>query len=217
MVTTKDIARFWAKVDRTGDCWIWTASKKRFGYGRFMLHGRQWTAPRVAWVIVHGSIPEGLHILHRCDNPPCVRPDHLFTGTNADNVADKQAKGRARTAQGSLSGMAKLDEASVVAIRHAYASGDASTPQLAREYGVTTGLIGAIIRGTIWQHVGGSVRKGLARGERTNNTPFTEHDIRQIRRRRADGVTLQAIADTYSCAISTISRIVHRQVWAHIE
>lgn len=89
--------RFWSKVDRSGDCWTWTASRTRHGYGRIGLgHDRVETAHRVSWMLANGPIPEGVFVCHRCDNPPCVRPDHLFLGTALDNIRDMIAKGRGR-------------------------------------------------------------------------------------------------------------------------
>jgi hypothetical protein len=89
--------RFWAKVDKSGDCWIWTGTCKELGYGQFHYQGKTRTAHRVAWLLTHGPIPaETPCVLHHCDNPPCVRPEpgHLFLGTLGDNARDMAAKGR---------------------------------------------------------------------------------------------------------------------------
>lgn len=86
--------RFWAKVNKTEGCWLWTASRTHEGYGMFSIQGRRHYAQRVAWMLTYGLIPEGMLVLHRCDNPPCCRPDHLFLGTHADNMADMATKGR---------------------------------------------------------------------------------------------------------------------------
>jgi hypothetical protein len=89
--------RFWAKVDKSGECWVWTGSRNWAGYGYLGAvrgHGRQLAAHRVSWELANGSIPEGLHVLHHCDNPPCVRPEHLFVGTRSDNLSDAGRKGR---------------------------------------------------------------------------------------------------------------------------
>lgn len=93
-----DAERFWAKVDLSGECWVWTGSRaggtKVGGYGRFYLHGRVMPAHRRAWELTSGPIADGLLVLHRCDNPPCVRPDHLFLGSYRDNMLDASAKNR---------------------------------------------------------------------------------------------------------------------------
>lgn len=86
--------RFWSKVDKSGDCWVWIASTSSKGYGKFWFRNWHWRAHRVSWILANGEIPEGMHILHECDNPPCVNPDHLTSGTQLDNMKDKVQKGR---------------------------------------------------------------------------------------------------------------------------
>lgn len=87
--------RFWAAVTKTEDCWTWGRYRDRRGYGRIMMPDHvPALAHRVAWELERGPIPAGLFVLHHCDNPPCVRPDHLFLGTQADNMRDCHSKGR---------------------------------------------------------------------------------------------------------------------------
>jgi HNH endonuclease len=92
------VDRFWDKVEKTPTCWIWTGGTARFGHGlrREDKHLRFAVASRFSWELHFGPVPDGLCVLHHCDNPPCVRPDHLFLGTKADNTADMMAKGRHR-------------------------------------------------------------------------------------------------------------------------
>lgn len=97
--TEKDAKRFWDKVSKTETCWLWTASTLQGGYGGFYFDGKLRKAHRIAYEQTFGAIPagSGYHgtcVLHRCDNTKCVRPDHLFLGTNHDNVMDMLAKGR---------------------------------------------------------------------------------------------------------------------------
>lgn len=95
------IERAWASVVRYEDpalCWIWTRGRSSGGYGVVGRAGDDRKAHRMAWRREYGEIPAGMHVLHRCDNPPCVRPSHLFLGTQADNNKDRDAKGRASLA-----------------------------------------------------------------------------------------------------------------------
>ena|SRR6478609_4188748 len=88
--------RFWAKVEKTDACWLWTASLTKGGYGQFWftLPRKRIDAHRAAWIITNGPIPDGLYVCHHCDTPRCVRPDHLFLGTPHDNTQDVIRKGR---------------------------------------------------------------------------------------------------------------------------
>jgi hypothetical protein len=92
--------RFWAKVDKSGDCWLWTGGLASKGYGQVWVgFGKKCLAHRVAWELTHGTLPahesyHGICVLHRCDNPRCVRPSHLFVGTIGDNIRDMHRKGR---------------------------------------------------------------------------------------------------------------------------
>lgn len=157
--------RFWTKA-RVGDpeqCWEWQASRTKVGYGKFTTRHQYWEgAHRIAWMLTVGPIPDGLSVLHRCDNPPCVNPGHLFLGTQTDNMADMNKKGRvakgdrhkSRTkpesvARGEAVWMAKLTEDDVRAIRASAEIGRV----LAARYGVQREAIDKIKRRERWKHV----------------------------------------------------------------
>ena len=147
--------RFWNKVNKQENgCWEWTASERDGGgrgYGGFWLDGKWRKAHRASWILEHGAIPVGLHVLHHCDNPPCVNPDHLWLGTHADNVRDMHAKGRAASnpQPGESNGHAKLTEADVLAIR----ADSRYHRVIADEYGVTQPLISLIKNRKRWSHI----------------------------------------------------------------
>ena len=138
--------RFWAKVQKGEGCWIWRASTKR-GYGR--IDGCY--AHRVSWEIHYGSIPDDMCVCHHCDNPLCVRPDHLFLGTQADNTADRVSKGRGGI--GERNSHARLSEDQVREIRRCYATGGLTYHALAAAFGVAPSTIGFILNRGTWKHV----------------------------------------------------------------
>jgi hypothetical protein len=91
---TEEATRFWSFVERTESCWLWRGAQRGSGYGGFHWRNISHYAHRKAWELINGPIADGLHVCHHCDNPPCVRPDHLFLGTQADNNHDRDRKGR---------------------------------------------------------------------------------------------------------------------------
>jgi hypothetical protein len=125
-----------------------------WGYGILTLGPRgdrkMLRAHRVAWELNNGPIPEGVEICHRCDNPPCCNPAHLFPGTNAENIADCKAKGRDN--KGIRNGRARLDEERVKRIKLRFSSGE-SIPSIAADFGVAHGTVHAIVTGKSWRHV----------------------------------------------------------------
>ena len=158
--TADDVARFWAKVDRSDDCWLWTGARTKAGYGSLRLNGRVVYAHQVAWVLANGPIPSGVEIRHVvCDNPPCVRDVHLAPGTHADNMADMAEHGRAAT--GDRHGMrlyperrwAKITAEIVIEIRRRYDAGERNGAALGREYGLGKSQVSRIIRRHCWAHL----------------------------------------------------------------
>ncbi len=149
--------RFWEKVSKSDDgCWLWTGSHSDFGHGTINA-GRSvkmLRAHRVSWELHHGAVPDGLCVLHRCDVPGCVRPEHLFLGTKRDNTADMWAKGRhvaPPLKRGEDGARTKLSAQHVLEIRAA--RGLESNAALARRYGVADCTISAIHRRRLWAHL----------------------------------------------------------------
>ena len=158
--------RFWPRVDLNGPipphrselgaCWIWTGGQTTHGYGSMRVggQGEGMMGAHIASIIIRdGSIPAGMHVLHHCDNPPCVRPDHLFLGTNDDNIRDKIEKGRSGKnggLRGEQIGNSKLTRDQVDDIRACYARGGVTLAHLGRTYGVSSTQILRIVRGKVW-------------------------------------------------------------------
>lgn len=140
---------FWSHVNKSGDCWLWTAAIGTDGYGRWSIQN-YWhlRAHRAAWIIAHGDIPDGKWVLHRCDVPLCVKPSHLFLGTVQDNVDDLWNKGKGLS--GERHPGAKLDWERVRLIRKLYKRGTAGR-ELARLFSVDHALIHMIVHGKVWK------------------------------------------------------------------
>lgn len=148
--------RFWLKVDIKGDsdCWNWKAGSRKGGYGTFGVGCKNLVSSRVAWELTYGEIPEGLRVLHKCDNPPCCNPSHLFLGTNAENSADMVSKKRHR--HGSKHKLAKLTEEQVSEIKKLIPAGRCKRgecSEIAGRFGITIGKLGKLRRGEAWSHV----------------------------------------------------------------
>lgn len=170
--------RFWAKVKREDGCWEWTAHIDDWGYGVFRVNRKLCKAHRVSWEWENGPIPDGSLVLHRCDNPKCVRPDHLFLGTPKDNMRDASAKGRLiqqkdpskqprgerhgsktrpeKWYAGEKHGMAVLTNAQVEEIRQRYVPRKVSAYKLAKEYGVSRSVIQRAVTGESYKDAGGN-------------------------------------------------------------
>jgi hypothetical protein len=198
--------RFWSKVNKNGPtmphmttaCWAWTATRIQGGYGRLGLNRKHHLAHRVAWEMANGSVPAGLDVLHRCDNPPCVNVEHLFLGTQADNTADMIAKGRERHACGDQSG-ARLHPERMP-------RGDLHWSRLHPE---------SRARGD--RHGSRTHPESLARGERNGFAKLNEEKIRKIFRLRAEGWSQERLGEEFGVSRTNIGHILSRKVWAHVQ
>ena len=200
------VARFWSKVIKKGSsgCWLWQASQRNKGYGAFAytwdgksIHDR---AHRFSWRLHCGEIPTGLYVLHKCDVPQCVNPDHLFLGTIADNNRDMILKGR-HVKGGTHCGAGK------------YLRGEdwyAAHPTRRRTPRVH------IHRTRVHIHRI-RLRKTYLRGEEHHQAKLNVDVIREIRRDHRDGMSFSQLSKKHGISIGHAWRIVHRKAWKHVD
>lgn len=148
-------ARFWSKVDvhEISRCWEWQAATDGHGYGQFSYQGQQMRSNRVAWTLERDN-PKDKMVLHKCHNPACVNPEHLYLGDNSDNMQDASDRGTLSKGRspGSTNGNSKLTESDVVEIRDRY-NNDETQQELAAAYNISRASIGKIVRRETWTHV----------------------------------------------------------------
>lgn len=197
--------RFWSKVRKTKDCWEWLGSKNPKGYGHISHREKIAQAHRVSWAMHNGELPPGLHILHKCDNPSCVRPDHLFLGKDKENAVDRERKGR---------GASKLTPDIIHKIRVLYQEGK-TQKEIGEMLGKSKMTISRIVRGLQGAHGTGPIAKpfeGL-RGERNGSSKLTKAKAQEIREARQKGETMRSLAARFGVGVSRINDIVHDRGW----
>ena len=147
--------RFWNKVDKTDTCWLWTGCLTLDKYGRFWFNNKIILAHRFSWEFHNGAIPEELFVCHKCDVRNCVNPDHLFIGTNDDNMKDMKQKGRAdrtKKNKGEDVHFHVLTEEQVLDIR-SRSKYHGLLSDLAKEFNLTPSGINRIIKRKTWKHL----------------------------------------------------------------
>lgn len=145
--------RFWKFVLKSEKCWLWTGSKtKKGGYGQISIKGKPFRANRFSWIIHYGEIPKGLMICHKCDNPSCVHPEHLFLGNQITNMRDMISKNRQNIARGCRKPACKLDEEKIKTIRSLYQNPFCAR-ELADKFNVSKQNILDIVKRKAWKHV----------------------------------------------------------------
>ncbi len=149
---TRTLQRFWGHVDCSSSCWEFSGTRNARGYGLFYA-GRSIGAHRYAWFLEHGVEPTRKeYVCHSCDNPSCVRPSHLFLGSQSENLRDCSRKGRTAKPRGEKNGRARLTEGKVREVRQLAASG-VTYKEISKRYGVHVETIGHVVRRITWKHV----------------------------------------------------------------
>ncbi len=166
-LTPAEVDRFWSHVDKSGDCWLWIGGQRPLSYGRFYLKERRKTglncvigAHRIAYFLEFGPFPNSLFCCHKCDNPPCVNPSHIFLGDVKANTSDAARKGR--MPRGSKSKFASLKEEDVVRILEMHKLGKTDA-EIGRHFNTTRGAVWRIVSGRNWKHLTGGFTKSTRR------------------------------------------------------
>jgi hypothetical protein len=140
---------FYTHPEPNSGCHLWIGAVKDTGYGKLCFGGKTHSAPRLAWELTKGKIPKGLWVLHRCDTPACVNPDHLFLGTHVDNMEDMKIKGRQPKNRGMESSHPKLSNNQVLAIRKSIGS----QRTIAKQFNIHPTMVHLIKTGKRWGHL----------------------------------------------------------------
>lgn len=149
----KTFEDFWARVDRSGDCWSWRGGHNNHGYGQFCIDNKKVLAHRTAYAYFYGMPTAGMDLCHRCDNPGCVNPAHLFVGTRRDNMRDASTKGRMKRPganKGEKNPRAKVAVSDVPLIRASRAAGE-TLRVIGIRYGISKSQVHSIASGKAWR------------------------------------------------------------------
>lgn len=208
--------RFWQKVCKSADpngCWVWTAAKDYYGYGVFSRshYNKSTRAHRAIWEILNGEIPKGYVICHKCDNPPCVRPDHLFVGTHKENMLDKVSKGRAAgQKKGENHTQSFLTEADVIRIFELNQDG-LTCRDIGKLLDIAEWSVSLILRGKRWGHVETPFRDKVK-----DNTYFTDEEVVGIFRRYKELGSMRKLAAELGRDSGNVYNILSRKYYSHV-
>ena len=207
-------------IIKQNGCWEWKGQMDKGGYGRFRGTAKSRKvslAHRWSYEIFKGHIPKGMCVCHNCpgiDNRSCVNPDHLWLGTHLENNRDKGNKGT--QCKGETNGLHKLTEKQMLEICDKYLEGKYG-PELAKEYGVSSGLIYHITTGLNWKHIVGKEKLEKMRNmNRHYSHKLTDKDILDIRKRHSNGEKVSDLAKEYNLATTMVSRIKNMKAWKHL-
>lgn len=198
-------------------CWVWRGHSDAKGYGRVSRKGKQRQAHRVIYEHFKGPIPDDLILRHTCDNPPCVNPSHLLTGTIQDNNQD--AVDRMRHAFGERVWSSKLTEEQVIEARTLFATGKFTKKYLASKFGLTYGPMSQLLAGETWKHLPGARDAATERmpGELYGSTRLTESQVLKIRTKYASGSHSQAsLAIEFGLTATPMSQLIRGVTWKHV-
>lgn len=200
--TDEEVARFWRTItQKESGCWISNSSPSGI-YGRIFIGGRRRLSHVVSWLIHNGPIPDDKKVCHTCDNPRCVRPDHLFLDTNSGNMLDMVRKKRHKPLLGEKNPLSKFSADDVLFIRNSIVNGEWTISGLAKRFATSFQSVYQVARGNVWQHVGGPlIEKRVVR-------KLSADEVMAIRRLRAEGMKQDDIAAKFGLYQGTVSAII---------
>lgn len=214
--STPAIERFWKHVVKSDGCWLWDGRKNGNTYATIRVGSNGEKAHRFSYEIAYGPIPPGLVVMHKCDTPACVRPDHLELGTQGDNNRDREKKNRGNHAFGERNGSAKLTQEISDKIRERFNSG-ATQLDICAEFGISIRTLDDIVRGRRWADGTQAQCESRKFGDHHKDAKLTCDDVRVIRRTYAGGGIYQReIANRYGISQTVVSAIIRRKTWVHV-
>lgn len=199
-------------------CWEFYGTKCKGGYTHFAVGKRQMLSHRYSWMLHFGDIPPAMYVCHHCDNPCCVRPDHLFLGRPIDNSRDMLSKNR--QARGSGNGRAAVTEEIVHMIRQKRIEGYTQV-EISGAFGLSRTQVRRILSGECWRHLGladvtdTTLRVCRTRGALNGRAKLTERDVDRVYEMRSTGMLQREIADAFGVVPTTISSILRKKLWKH--
>ncbi len=210
--------RFFEKVQKGDDCWEWIGGRYRNGYGKMFANGSYRLAHRFSYQMSKGEIPEGAVIMHSCNNPGCVNPEHLSAGTPRENI-QYMVKCKRRVEydrRGSDNPRAKIDEQDVIAIRSAVVAGDMTLKAIGHFFGISKTQVGHIVKGKTWSHVAFPDGWSMPIIKNKAASKISEAQVKEIRRLHDEKFSTKELGDKFKLCTSSISNIVTRRTWAHV-
>ena len=220
------------RVNRSNECWTWTGALNGRGYGVVQYHGKYWMAPRLAYFLTYGAIPNGAYVCHRCDNPACVRPDHLWLGSHWDNMADMTAKKRYHSMFGEDHPNTRIKDCEIQLMRRLHACGVPSS-FIAKCFRRRPGTVDNVVKrrsrastqSCEWRVSAAPIGEPLRRrlscwgniGTRNGHCLLSEADVRDIRRRLSKGEAARSISLDYPVGKHQIYQIKSGKNWSHVD
>jgi len=208
--------QFWMRAQKTEDaneCWIWCSTKDRNGYGIFSFGGEVYRAHRIAYELSNGAFPARMLVCHYCDNPACVNPNHLFIGTQKENMSDCASKGRKPSFCGEKNSRHKVTALQVEQIRREYSRGGVTQKELGCKYGISRGGLARIIRGATWRIESFDI--GVGKISYYGKRKLSKIQADEIRRKYStQNTTLKTLAKEYNVCAGTVRNILKGKSWA---